>query len=100
QGTPLVPLPAGWKPGNRLFRNNLRETGKLSFTDVTESSGLGLADKGTGVAASGWSTSAAWIDYDKDGLLDLVVVHYLDFYRRPCYTPQGSPNYCGPQPFK
>ena len=151
QGTPLVPIPAGWKPGNRLFRNNLKETGRLSFTDVTESSGLGLADKGMGVAAgdydndgftdlyvtnyaqrdgadkngghnvlyhnngdgtftnvtasagvasSGWSSSAAFIDYDKDGLLDLVVVHYLDFYRRPCYTPQGSPNYCGPQPFK
>ena len=44
QGTPLVPIPAGWKPGNRLFRNNLHETGKLSFTDVTASSGLGLAD--------------------------------------------------------
>ena len=53
-----------------------------------------------GVASSGWSSSAAFIDYDKDGLLDLVVVHYLDFYRRPCYTQQGSPNYCGPQPFK
>ncbi len=141
QGTPLVPIPAGWKPGNRLFRNNLSKTGKLSFTDVTESSGLGLADRGMGVAAgdydndgyvdlyvtnyghnvlyhnngngtftdvtagagvasSGWSTSAAFIDYDKDGLLDLVVVHYLDFYRRSCYTPQGSPNYCGPQAFK
>jgi hypothetical protein len=146
QGTPLVPVPAGWKPGNRLFRNNLKETGKLSFTDVTESAGLGLADKGMGVAAgdydndgytdlyvtgfadkngghnvlyhnngngtftdvtatagvasSGWSSSTAFVDYDKDGLLDLIVVHYLDFYKRPCYTPQGSPNYCGPQPFK
>src|ERR1700733_11599077 len=141
QGSPLVPIPAGWKPGNRLFRNNLRETGKLSFTDVTEASGVGLAAKGMGVAAgdydndgftdlyvtnyghnvlyhnngngtftdvtatagvasSGWSSSAAFIDYDKDGLLDLVVVHCLDFYRRPCYTPQGSPNYCGPQAFK
>ncbi len=146
QGTPLVPVPVGWKPGNRLFRNNLRETGKLSFTDVTAASGLGLsgmglADKGMGVAAgdydndgytdlyvtnyghnvlyhnngngtftnvteaagvasSGWSSSAGFIDYDKDGLLDLVVVHYLDFYKRPCYAPQGSPNYCGPQPFK
>ena len=67
QGTPLVPIPAGWKPGNRLFRNNLRETGKLSFTDVTESSGLGLADKGNGVAAG---------DYDNDGYTDLYVTNY------------------------
>jgi enediyne biosynthesis protein E4 len=67
QGTPLVPIPAGWKPGNRLFRNNLRETGKLSFTDVTESSGLGSADKGMGVAAG---------DYDNDGYIDLYVTNY------------------------
>ena len=67
QGMPLVPIPAGWKPGNRLFRNNLRETGKLSFTDVTESSGLGLADKGNGVAAG---------DYDNDGYVDLYVTNY------------------------
>jgi len=67
QGMPLVPIPAGWKPGNRLFRNNLRETGKLSFTDVTESSGLGLADRGNGVAAG---------DYDNDGYVDLYVTNY------------------------
>ena len=35
-GKPVVALPPGWKPGNRLFRNNLIESGKLSFTDVTE----------------------------------------------------------------
>lgn len=66
-GTPLVPIPRGWKPGNRLFRNNLKETGKLSFTDVTQSSGLGLADKGMGVAAG---------DYDNDGFTDLYVTNY------------------------
>jgi enediyne biosynthesis protein E4 len=67
QGTPLVPIPRGWKPGNRLFRNNLRETGRLSFTDVTASSGLGTADKGMGVAAG---------DYDNDGYTDLYVTNY------------------------
>src|SRR5580704_9959449 len=36
EGKPLVPLPAGWKPGNRLYRNNLSPDGKLTFTDVTE----------------------------------------------------------------
>src|SRR5580704_16363995 len=45
QAKPLVPVPPGWKPGNRLFRNNLNETGKLTFTDVTESAGVGYADK-------------------------------------------------------
>ena len=142
----LAPPPAGWKPGNRLFRNNLRETGKLTFTDVTDSAGLGSAAQGMGVAAgdydndgytdlyvtnyadksggrnvlyhnngngtftdvtaaagvasSGWSSSAAFLDYDKDGLLDLVVVHYVDFVQAPCYSPEGSRDYCGPAGFR
>src|SRR5579863_1812865 len=66
-GKPLVPLPPGWKPGNRLFRNNLKETGKLTFTDVTAASGLGYADRGMGVAAG---------DYDNDGYVDLYVTNY------------------------
>ena len=67
QGKPLVPVPPGWKPGNRLFRNNLAETGKLTFTDVTASAGVGYADKGMGVAAG---------DYDNDGYVDLYVTNY------------------------
>ena len=67
QAKPLVPVPPGWKPGNRLFRNNLKETGKLTFTDVTESAGVGYADKGMGVAAG---------DYDNDGFIDLYVTNY------------------------
>jgi hypothetical protein len=72
---------------NVLYHNN----GNGTFTDVTASAG---------VASSGWSTSAAFIDYDRDGLLDIVVVHYVDFYRRPCYMFQGKLDYCGPSPFK
>jgi hypothetical protein len=49
---------------NRLYHNN----GDCTFTDVTEKSG---------VAGSGWSTSATWIDLDNDGLLDLVVERYV-----------------------
>ncbi len=67
EGTPLVPVPSGWMPGNRLYRNNLRETGKLSFTDVTNSAGVGLAAQGQGVAAG---------DYDNDGYTDLYVTNY------------------------
>ncbi len=74
QGTPAnpggkatIPAPDGWKPGNRLFRNNLKETGKLSFTDVTEAAGVGSRAVGMGVAAG---------DYDNDGYPDLYVTNY------------------------
>ena len=67
QGRAIVPVPAGWKPGNRLFRNNLNPSGKLTFTDVTDSAGLGHAGQGMGVAAG---------DYDNDGYTDLYVTNY------------------------
>ena len=50
---------------NRLFRN----TGKGTFVDVTNSSGLG--------GRSSFSTSALWVDFDRDGLLDLFVCNYV-----------------------
>jgi enediyne biosynthesis protein E4 len=67
QGKALVPLPPGWKPGNRLFRNNLIPSGRMTFTDVTQEAGVGYADKGMGVAAG---------DYDNDGHMDLYVTNY------------------------
>ena len=76
-----------------LYHNN----GDGTFTDVTEKAGL--ADKGM------WSTSAAWIDYDKDGWLDLLVCNYLQWSpsnniwcgeHRPGYRAYCSPdNYRG-----
>ncbi len=55
--------------GNHLYHNNSNGT----FTDVTERSGTG-GDKTPG---NSWSTSAAWVDLDNDGLLDLVVLRYV-----------------------
>jgi hypothetical protein len=59
-----------------LYHNN----GNGTFTDVTAETGV--ADQG------GWSTSAAWFDYDKDGYLDLVVCNYIE------WSPQNN-IYCG-----
>ena len=74
QGTSLDPggkllhsPPAGWKPGNRLFRNLLSETGELRFVDVTEKAGVGHDGYGMGVAAG---------DYDNDGFIDLYVTNF------------------------
>ena len=50
---------------SRLFRN----TGKGTFIDETKASGL--------LGRHGFSTSALWFDYDRDGLLDLFVCNYV-----------------------
>src|SRR5260370_35610564 len=52
---------------SHLFHNN----GNGTFTDVTQKAGLG------GVRE--FSTSAAWVDYDKDGHLDLAVGNYVQW---------------------
>ena len=52
--------------GNHLFHN----VGNGKFKDVTTSAGL--AD-----ATNDWSTSAAWLDIDNDGDLDLFVCNYV-----------------------
>jgi hypothetical protein len=61
------PLPEGHPEGNRMFRNELIPSGKLSFTEVTEQSGTGLKAYGMGVAAG---------DYDNDGHTDLYVTNF------------------------
>jgi hypothetical protein len=66
-GKLLSPPPPGWKPGNRLFKNMLAETGELRFVDVTEKAGVGHIGYGMGVAVG---------DYDNDGFLDLYVTNF------------------------
>ena len=60
-----------------------------------------------GVAGSGkaWGTGCAFVDYDRDGLLDLVVANYVDFDLSTAPAPgerasciwKGVPVMCGPQ---
>ena len=58
-----VPGAYGLSPESRLLRND----GTGRFTDVT-------MDVAPGLSRAGMVTSAAWVDYDGDGRLDLVVV--------------------------
>ena len=112
----------------RLYRNDSDESG-VSFTDVTEGSGLDVPVYGMGVACgdydsdgfvdiyltavganrlfrnigdgrfedvtivtgtsggdADWSTSAAFIDHDNDGDLDLFVCNYVDWSRELDYN--------------
>ena len=63
----LAPFPKDQKSGCRLYRNDLKETGKLHFTDVTEKSGLDFKGYGCGVAVG---------DYDNDGLPDVYITGF------------------------
>jgi hypothetical protein len=69
---------------NTLYRNNKKETGYPSFTDITDSAGEDMAnDKGMGMGvASG--------DFDKDGLLDIYVTNY---YGNNLYRNNGDGTY-------
>jgi enediyne biosynthesis protein E4 len=67
--------------GNTLYRNN----GDGTFTDVTQTAGVsGTTPQGRKL----WSVAAAWLDYDNDGHLDLIVSNYCD------WTPGDDP-LCG-----
>src|SRR5689334_9979098 len=76
---------------NHLFHNN----GNGAFSDVTQRAGLGGVKE--------FSTGAAWVDYDKDGKLDLVVANYVqwtpetDLY---CTLDGKSKSYCTPESYK
>jgi hypothetical protein len=67
--------------GNTLYRNN----GDGTLTDVTENAGLSETNVRKRQL---WSVAAAWVDYDNDGLLDLIVSNYCD------WSP-GSDPICG-----
>jgi enediyne biosynthesis protein E4 len=61
----------------RLLRNELRETGKVAFTDVTETAGL---------TAHSTCLAAVWADFDGDGRLDLLVANSMST-QLPDYSP-------------
>jgi hypothetical protein len=76
---------------SRLFRN----TGKGSFVDVTRKAGL--------AGRSAFSTSAMWVDYDRDGLLDLFVCNYVEWSMPHdvfCSLDGKNKSYCTPEAYR
>ena len=144
----LFPWRGPEPPQGRLFRNELVSSGgalgALSFTDVTEASGIVATGYGMGAAAGDinndglpdlyltnlgsnqmylnkgggkfidvtkesatddprWSTSASFLDYDRDGWLDLMLVNYADFSATNspnCYAATTARDYCTPRVFR
>ena len=55
------------------------------------------------MAAPGWSTSAAWVDLDNDGYLDLVVLRYVQWDWNDVWCGERRPGYrayCHPDLFR
>ncbi len=76
---------------SRLFHNN----GNGTFSDVTREAGLWGINE--------FSTSAAWVDYDNDGLLDLVVANYVQWSPENdlfCTLDGTHKSYCTPESYK
>ena len=82
---------------NHLFHN----LGNGTFEDVTDKAGVG----GSG---HDWSTGCAFLDYDRDGKVDLAVARYVDFDLATAPKPgestsciwKGTPVMCGPRGLK
>src|SRR6266481_7851391 len=76
---------------SHLFHNN----GNRTFTEVTKLAGMWGPNE--------FSTSAAWVDYDRDGKLDLVIANYVrwsvqtDLY---CTLDGARKSYCTPESYK
>lgn len=79
---------------NVLYRNQ----GDTTFRDETKTRGLEFPQRR-------WSTGCAFLDYDRDGHLDLFVANYLEFDLESAPRPgdaghcvwKGLPVYCGPR---
>jgi hypothetical protein len=80
---------------NRLYRNN----GNGTFTDVTKKAGL------LQPGPPRWGAGCAWVDYDRDGHLDLFVSNYIRYSLEHAPVPgqnstcnwKGVPVNCGPR---
>src|SRR5216684_1404986 len=75
---------------SRLFHNNHNGT----FSDVTRQAGLWGVNE--------FSTSAAWVDYDRDGKLDLIVGNYVDWSPKKdvtCTLDGTHKSYCTPESY-
>jgi len=74
---------------NQLLKN----LGSGQFRDVTAAAG---------VDDRSWSCSATFLDYDRDGWLDLFVTNYVAFDRLTspeCFAPNSGRDYCGPDAY-
>jgi hypothetical protein len=79
---------------NHLFHNK----GNGTFEDVSKKAGIPTS-------GTRWGTGCAFVDYDRDGRLDIAVANYVDFDVAKAPKPgegascmwKGAPVMCGPK---
>ncbi len=84
---------AYWGP-DALYRNN----GDGTFSEIAAKAGVAGSQQQ-------WSSGCTFVDYDRDGLLDLLVTQYQQFDPKTAPPPgktsncewKGMPVYCGPR---
>jgi hypothetical protein len=67
-----------------LYHNN----GNGTFTDIAPKAGV---TTNTGTEFKRWNTGCAFVDYDRDGHLDLFVANYIDFDPKTTPLPESGP---------
>ena len=65
---------------NVLYRNN----GNGTFSDVSEKAGVATNGKR-------WNTGCAFLDYDRDGHLDLFIANYIEMDLKTAPVPESGP---------
>jgi hypothetical protein len=81
---------------SHLYHNE-GAAGRPRFRDVTAEAGVANRDR--------WGTSCAWVDYDRDGRLDLCVCNYVKYASLkddlPCFTAERKKRiYCLPTAYE
>ena len=75
---------------SRLFLNQTVES-TPKFVDISRAASL---------ENDSWATSCCFVDYNRDGWLDMVLVNYVNYDpSRSCFDGAGRQDYCGPQAF-
>lgn len=69
-----------------LYHND----GNGNFSDVSEKTGLSKTMRLTPKGLKRWNTGCAFVDYDKDGWLDLFIANYIDFDPKTVPVPESG----------
>jgi hypothetical protein len=69
-----------------LYHND----GGGKFTDVSEKSGIARTARLTPKGMNRWNTGCAFVDYDRDGRLDLFIANYIDFDPKTVPVPESG----------